>query len=232
MFLESGRVGFPDGFAVPTGAFRVELLVALLVLPQCPSKRVGKVDIVDLVVVVDEPARFGNGVGEVLGRGERVRVPCEIDVQSRHYHRAAVAAGHAGNADEPLVLGQEPVHGEASGGGEEPGDTVHLLDEGVLADDGTNEVDEEGGGIVPVTRHHSTNGLSLGRPRALVVVVDLLHCFHVLESDLKGSSDPSHTCILFVRGLCSSQEIGVELAGLVGPLDDSVREKAVLVIYA
>ena len=228
MILESGRVRFPDGFAVPTGAFGVELLVTMLVLARRPGKRMGKIDVVNLVVVVDEAARFGDGVGEILGRGELVRVPCQIHVQSRHHHRAAVAAGHAGNGDESLVLGQEPGHGEASSGGEESGDPVHFLDEGALADDGTDEVDGEGRGVIPVTRHHSTNGHSLGGPRSLVVVVDLSQCFHVVESDFKGCSDPSHTCSFFVRGRCDSQEIGIELVVLVGPLGESVREKAVL----
>ena len=228
MIFESVRVGFPDGVAVPACAFGVDLLVALLVLARCPSERIGEIDVVDLVVVVDEPACFGNGVCVVLRRGELVRVPCKIDVQSRHYHRPAVAAGHAGNGDESLVLGQEPSHGEASGGGEEPGDPVHLLDEGALADDGTDEIDGARRGVVPVTRHHPTNGHTLGGPRTIGGAAELFHCFPVLESHLDRTSDLSHTCGLLRRGLCSSQEIDVGLAGLARPLDESVREKTVL----
>lgn len=144
-----------------------------------------------------------------------MRVPCEIDVQHRHHHGAAVAAGHAGNGDESRVLGQEPGHAESSGGGEEARDVVHLLDEGALADDGTDQVDGEGERVVPVTRHHSTNGHSLGGPRTLVIVVDLFHCFHVLESDLERISDLIRTCGLLLCRFCSFQEIGVELAGIV-----------------
>lgn len=58
-------MGFPDGFAVPAGAFGVELLVHFLVGFGGPFEGVGEGGFVDLVVVVDELIGFVDGVGVV-----------------------------------------------------------------------------------------------------------------------------------------------------------------------
>lgn len=79
---ERGFAGcsFTESFAVPTRAFGVKLVEALLVCFAGPCEAVGKACICDFVVVVKELAEFRGRVIVVGLWVELVRVPCEVNI--------------------------------------------------------------------------------------------------------------------------------------------------------
>ena len=74
---DAGGVGFADGFAVPASAFGIDGGKHLLVGFGGPFEGVGKFDLVDFVVVVNEFLGFFEGVGVVGFRGELMGMPWE-----------------------------------------------------------------------------------------------------------------------------------------------------------
>ena len=69
-------MGFTNGFAVPAGALRIELVVHFLVGFAGPFESVGKPVFVDFVVVIDEFLGFAYRVGVIGFWGELMGVPC------------------------------------------------------------------------------------------------------------------------------------------------------------
>ena len=148
-------MGLPDSFAVPACAFGIKLLVHFLVGLGGPFEGVGKGSLVDFVVVVDEFAGFVDGVGVVGLGGELMGMPGEVDVEGRNGDFVRMLG------DDVHVAGifcDEPLHRGHSGRRMNPIDGVHLLDEGTLADNGTDKVQSEGRGVAPVMRHHAADG--------------------------------------------------------------------------
>lgn len=97
---------FANGFAIPAGAFGVRFAVRFLVSFGCPGEGIVEFGLGDFVVVVDELTRRVCGVLHVAVRGELVRMPGQIDIESRHGH--VVAVFHDG--DEALVFDDEAFH--------------------------------------------------------------------------------------------------------------------------
>jgi len=140
-----------DGFAVPAQTFGVRLLELRFIEECCFCKRVGEGGLGDFVVVVDEARGVFDGEGVVGFAGELVRVPCEVDVEGGDEELGFVGLHEV---HESGILCDKAGGRGGNGRGVEPVEVGHFGDEGALADDGTNEVEGEGGGIVPVARHH------------------------------------------------------------------------------
>ena len=149
---------FSDGFAVPAGAFGVELLVHFLVGLGGPFEGFGEGGFVDFVVVVDKLVRFIDSVGVIGLGGELMGMPGKVDVEGRDSDFIGMLGddGHVAS-----IFGDEPLHCGHSGRRMNPVNGVHLLDEGALADHGADQVEGEGGGIAPVMRHHAADGDAL-----------------------------------------------------------------------
>lgn len=133
----------PGGLAVPAGAFAVDLATGeLLVHFAGLSEALRELVLVDFVDVVDEYSRcLIDGEVVVAMGGELVRVPGEIHVQCGNGHASRVPC-HDG--EENPVLLDETVHHRGQGGRMYLVQLVHLLDEGALADDGSDEVEGKG----------------------------------------------------------------------------------------
>ena len=76
-------MGFADRFAVPACAFGVKFVIHFLVGFACPFEGGGQGRFFDFVVVVDKACGFCYRVCVVVRRRELVRVPCQVDVESR-----------------------------------------------------------------------------------------------------------------------------------------------------
>lgn len=106
------RVGFADSFAVPAGAFRVEFLIHFLVGFACPFEGGRQGCLLDFVVVVDKACSFDHCVSVVIPRRELVRVPCQIDIESRDGGLVRVTRDYIHVAG---VLFDKTSHGRGSG---------------------------------------------------------------------------------------------------------------------
>lgn len=104
---EGGGVGFAHGFAIPAGAFRVELVVHFLVGFACPFECVGELVFIDLVVVVDKFLGFADGVVVIGFWGELMRVPCEVEVKSGDRNLIWIQGD---DLDVALIFGDKAVH--------------------------------------------------------------------------------------------------------------------------
>ena len=132
---EIGGMGFANRFTVPTRAFGVEVFEHFLVDFAGPFESGGELCFFDFVVVIEEFAGLLDDIAVVGWWRELVRVPGEVDVESRDCDFVGVRGDYG---DKTGVFSEDAGHCRVEGGGVDPVYCVHFLNERALTDYGAN----------------------------------------------------------------------------------------------
>ena len=105
-----------------------------------------------------------------------------------------------------------------------PVNSVHFFDESALTNDCADEVKRERGGILPIARHHATDGTAFFWGR--IVDVDRIKVGFIRKSSLDRRAHKVHGSRIAGFEIGGNQKVHVKLTRLGCAFDESIRKKA------